>query len=619
MFAAVTKLTNLIMNSTDRIPIELPRPLLDATMASTMLRTMMETMMEKVSEDPETLFKSLMGTLVAVGLTAKAWPYLKSSNWTIGPKSSNDSCTKGHANETKHPEVLSLQKRYLPVFYLFRMSFWMSGPYFYQVYSSKMLRYADGTTSPATTDFVARVSLVGYLAIVLLGPLVGRLIDGYGRKKATIITGALYALGSLSVFSDSSTMLYLGRAVASIASSRLTSAPESWLIREYTRIQEITRRHSESKKETAAKNCGLSETFGLAYGGDAVVAILAGQTACQAATRAEHPSGPFLVSPLFVTVALLLTMFFWAESKEVPKSDMDSDPDFQELSESPSQKPTIRAGAKAIFSDPKILLIGLVQSLFEGSMYIFVLVWPPVLSSSIKSTFGAMAITPFGTIFSCFMACCLLGSVLFGQLRKKSVGVKHTLVGVLLVSTLAFSGSVRAIQTDSLLGIISAFFAFEACVGMYFPCIGTIRSKIVPEKHRCAIMTLFAVPLNILVVGVISFQPKLGNVGSLTIASFAMGVAMMCMVILQRKLQKQEELKKYTLERRSLELAMKARTLGRRHSSVISLQSFSSELKAMSERDNSRRRHSSFDYDLAATLPQGSESYSSFQYRRAFH
>eukprot|EP00531_Pseudo-nitzschia_arenysensis_P018348 CAMPEP_0116118030 /NCGR_PEP_ID=MMETSP0329-20121206/1887_1 /TAXON_ID=697910 /ORGANISM="Pseudo-nitzschia arenysensis, Strain B593" /LENGTH=565 /DNA_ID=CAMNT_0003611631 /DNA_START=66 /DNA_END=1760 /DNA_ORIENTATION=- len=525
----MNRFRSIVMNSTDaeRLKIEFPSPLINSEMATEFIKT--------ASQDPETLFKCLMGTLVATGITAKAWPYLKSSTSNlIGSKSKS-------AMNTKSPQVALLQKRYLPVFYLFRMSFWMSGPYFYQAYLSKTLRHLDGTTSQATSEFVARVSLVGYLAIVLLGPMVGRAIDRYSRRTATICTGAMYALGSLSVFSDLTIILYLGRAMASIASSRLTSSPEAWLIQEYLQIKKQER---AAKKET--KDDGLSETFGLAYGGDAIVAILAGQTASLAAAEVGHPTGPFLVSPLVVAVALMLTAYFWIEHKASPeatKTDCNAceDKTNDKKEEVQNGGCSMRAGVIEIFSDPKILLVGLVQSLFEGSMYIFVLVWPPALSSIIRSSFGESAATPFGTIFSCFMACCLLGSVLFGQFQKKAVNVKHIMAGILLVSTGSFLWSVSAIQAESLFGTIASFFAFEACVGMYFPSIGIIRSELLPESHRCAIMTLFAVPLNVLVVGVISFQPVIGDVGSLKVAGFAMGVAAMCMVLLERTIRREEE------------------------------------------------------------------------------
>ncbi len=515
---ALHRFRTIITNATEDI-IGIPTARIGSAMSSAILQA--------TWEDPETLFKFLMGTLVAIGVTAKLWPHIQLSNW-IGIQKNCPIAQK------KCQEVASLQKRYLPVFYLFRMSFWMSGPYFYQAYYSKKVRHLDGTTSPATSEFVARVSLVGYLAIVLLGPMVGRLIDRSSRKTATLCTGAMYAIGSLSVFFDTTIVLYLGRAMASIASSRLTTSPEAWLIQEYLLIKK-----KQIAEEIKPDEGALSQTFGLAYGGDAIVAIVAGQAASMAASNVGHPTGPFLVSPFFVAIALLVTFFFWAENKEVPEEEDDDDGNGD--GEQNRHKHSMGSAAKVIFSDPKILLIGLVQSLFEGSMYIFVLVWPPALSSAIQSYFGTEAATPFGTIFSCFMACCLLGSVLVGQLQNKAVNVKIIMTGILMVSTVAFAWAASATQVDNILSITSAFFAFEMCVGMYFPSIGIIRSELLPESHRLAITTLFAVPLNVLVVGVISFQPLLGNVGSLVVAEVAMGFASICMLLLIKIIRKEEQ------------------------------------------------------------------------------
>ena len=58
---------------------------------------------------------------------------------------------------------------------------------------------------------------------------------------------------------------------------------------------------------------------------------------------------------------------------------------------------------KVMLADKKIMLVGTVQSLFEGAMYIFVLQWPPSLINVVAN--GAV---PFGKVFSCFMASCLL-------------------------------------------------------------------------------------------------------------------------------------------------------------------------------------------------------------------
>jgi hypothetical protein len=49
-----------------------------------------------------------------------------------------------------------------------------------------------------------------------------------------------------------------------------------------------------------------------------------------------------------------------------------------------------------------------------------------------------------------------------------------------------------------------AFVLFEVCCGLYYPTMGMIRSKNVPEAQRSTIMTIFRVPLNLIVAIILS-------------------------------------------------------------------------------------------------------------------
>ena len=51
------------------------------------------------------------------------------------------------------------------------------------------------------------------------------------------------------------------------------------------------------------------------------------------------------------------------------------------------------------FLDRKVLFLGLIQSLFEGSMYVFVLEWTPALSNAGSSETSI----PHGFIFAAYM------------------------------------------------------------------------------------------------------------------------------------------------------------------------------------------------------------------------
>ena len=449
---------------------------------------------------PQALFNTSLITLALLTAVAKLVQRTSSGNDT--------------GKETKPASVVSLQRRFLPVFWLLRCADWLQGPYFYEVYSSKIFNGAA-----ASMSLVSRLFLTGFASTALFGPSVGRAADSYGRKKATLAFSIIYALGALSTKSVVLQVLLLGRVLSGIGTSLLFSAPESWLV-------------GEAQKSGDDPNGKyLGETFGMAYAGDSIVAICAGQMAGMAAAR-RGPTGPFELSTGFLLLGGLLTALLWKENSAGRSGDDGS-----------NQKPSIRDAIQVIQDDPKIMLVGAVQSLFEAAMYIFVLQWPPAIATGIGRFFKAGAAVPYGTIFSCFMACCLLGSTLFGQLAAKNVPTEDFAAGMLSVATLAMTGATAMTASAGnavLWGLMASFFAFEATVGMYFPTIGTLRSKYVPDSHRSVIMNLFGIPLNVLVVSVFLSIQKLGVKGALSISSGALGLATICMFQLRRMVRRGE-------------------------------------------------------------------------------
>ena len=63
----------------------------------------------------------------------------------------------------------------------------------------------------------------------------------------------------------------------------------------------------------------------------------------------------------------------------------------------------------AVGADPKIALLGAMQSLFEASLYTFVFLWTPALAPRGERL-------PHGMIFACFMMACMAGSAIAGRL-----------------------------------------------------------------------------------------------------------------------------------------------------------------------------------------------------------
>jgi hypothetical protein len=295
-------------------------------------------------------------------------------------------------------------------------------------------------------------------------------------------------------------VLFLGRVAGGIGTSLLFSAPEAWMVGEHSR------RGLSS----------LGKMFGLAYFGDAIVAMGAGQLA-QASATVAGPTAPFTVSTVFLALGALLAALFWQENKgaaaaapPAPAAPAAADAPAAAASATQKERGTdIGRAAAAMVQDPRIMLVGLVQSLFEGAMYIFVLQWPRAFMQVVPG-----AAVPFGRIFSGFMAACMLGSSLFPALCDRGVRVEDSVAAMLGLAVAAMA-TAAAFGGTGLGALVGSLFAFEACVGFYFPSIGTLRSRYLPDAHRSIIMNLFGIPLNLIVVAVYLQVKRLGTNGAL--------------------------------------------------------------------------------------------------------
>lgn len=469
-----------------------------------------------VQKDPETLFHMLLVSLISVIVLVRL---LQMIMQRTAPNKLDSSRTTTTMTQS------GMSYKFLSVFFCLRMSFWMSGPYFYAAYASKTI-----AGKPVTAQLISYISLAGFSSIAAFGPLMGKWVDQYGRKLGTLLACVLYGLGCLSTTTHTPWMWYAGRAFGGLGTSLLSAAPEAWLVSALSGGQ------------------GLKETFTTAYAYDPLVAIAAGQLAGWAAKRGG-PTYPFQLSPIFLFTGGLLAALLWKENiamvKNIPipkPEDEQSDSEDSSGQESDNGKskkhhPTIADAIQVLLQDKKIALLGSVQALFEGAMYIFVLQWPPMFHKAVHLAYGTTAITPYGTAFSCFMASCMAGSTLFGILSKRNnstnanaAQLERQFILLLAVATLALL--LAACFDTQLPQLIVAFFVFEACVGMYFPSIGTLRSTYLPDSHRGVLMTLFGVPLNIIVVTVFLLVPRLGSRGAMLVAFSCVATATACMAVL---------------------------------------------------------------------------------------
>lgn len=210
---------------------------------------------------------------------------------------------------------------------------------------------------------------------------------------------------------------------------------------------------------------------------------------------------PFDVAIIFLLFLSVLILCSWGENY--------GDPLAMPLQNFKTAITTIR-------TDRKILCLGLIQTLFEGSMYTFVLEWTPALMATEREPSvpeGASDSTgsstdenhrgsiPHGYIFASFMVAIMIGSSLF-KLFSRTIPVESFMRPVLLVASLALLLPILYPQSQII--VLLSFLLFEVCVGIFWPSLGTMRGKYIPEASRATIMSLFRVPLNLIVVVILT-------------------------------------------------------------------------------------------------------------------
>lgn len=268
----------------------------------------------------------------------------------------------------------------------------------------------------------------------------------------------------------------------------------------------------------------MGKSFSYAQYGNSIVAILAGQIANRAASFAEFKPisedsgmyvggylGPFDVSLIALIAVGLLASNLWEENYGGTKKDGDkngnnntddsaTDNDDDSKGEKSSAMSALKGAFDATIRSSDILSCGIISSLFEGSMYIFVFMWTPALTTLSKAELvngeEEFEGLPFGIIFSTFMVCCMAGSSIF-SIAMERMKPEQLAVVVFSVASFAF---LMVSYSNSATSTFLSMNLFEVCVGMYFPSMGTMKGMIVPEDKRAAIYNLFRIPLNFIVL-----------------------------------------------------------------------------------------------------------------------
>lgn len=377
--------------------------------------------------------------------------------------------TKTKVATTEDAEFRRFQWTYLLVFLLAAAGDWLQGPHVYALYQSYGM----------STHEIEILFVAGFGASMVFGTIVGSVADKYGRRANCIIYGVLYGLSCVTKHFPYFPILMVGRILGGTATSILFSAFESWLVYEH---------HSRG-----FGNDLLSTIFSHATLGNSVVAIGAGVVAQVFADNFGFVA-PFDVSLAVLVVMCVFLVTTWTENYG------DS---------SGSVLTAMKSAVVSIKQDRRILCLGLIQSLFEGSMYTFVLEWTPALTpqepvevaAGLKLTSEEedvhAAVIPHGWIFADFMVAIMIGSSVFKMLCHYTSPESFMRL-VLFIASVSLIIPIFLPENKPL--IFGGFIIFEVCVGIFWPSMGTMRGQYVPEATRSTVMNFFRIPLNLIVI-----------------------------------------------------------------------------------------------------------------------
>ncbi|XP_026817614.1 molybdate-anion transporter-like [Rhopalosiphum maidis] len=361
-----------------------------------------------------------------------------------------------------------LQRRYLIVYCLACFADWLQGPYVYKLY--KQYGYNEGE--------IAVLFITGTISNSLFGTITGALADIYGRKILCISYGILYSGCCVTKMFGNFQLLLVGRMLGGISTSILYSAFDSWYINEHVNYYKLPEEW-------------LNNTFAKATFFNATLAILAGLLSLFLVSVLEFgPVAPFVTAIPFLMTSSIYVMSVINEHY---------------VRNTKSASASVKKAIILWMTNKNIFTLSVVQSLYEGVMYLFIFIWTPTFDVLKDSK------PPLGLVFSSFMLALMIGSKIYSILLGNSfLDSKKQLQLATFVATFSFLMCSLAISNiffdysgqQKYYKVMTCYFfflLFEISIGIYFPSMTYLKSQVIPEKIRVTISNVIKIPSNVFI------------------------------------------------------------------------------------------------------------------------
>ncbi|KAI0453781.1 hypothetical protein F5B21DRAFT_274347 [Xylaria acuta] len=352
-----------------------------------------------------------------------------------------------------HPEA-----RWYEAYALAMAADWLQGPHLFSLYRDEYGLAPGVVLNLYMTDFVT-TAISAYF--------IGALSDRYGRKLYCMVYCVSYALSCFLTAVPVTPLLFLGRVLGGLSTSILFTVFDSWMVTNFR------------ERKLADDGCDLTRTFAATSVVNGLAAISSGFVGEVLVWATGTRKSPFLMSVVLLWLALQAIWSRWVENFGVKAS---------------SEPTQTRPSVWSVLKTPSILALAFASTMFDGSMNLFVFYWIPTLSSLHKAS-GEL---PYGVIYSSFMAASMAATLAFNIIMDKRI-VKYSRLAVGVASVAAFCfAKLAGAKTEA--GTFWLFCLLQACIGMFTPCVGYLKGRLIEDDARATVYGVMRVPFNILVI-----------------------------------------------------------------------------------------------------------------------
>jgi MFS family permease len=314
--------------------------------------------------------------IIIFGLTYIVMYYVKRYYERVRQRALSTSVVEGRDyHDDFINEKNSLKYRYLGAYTLTRAAMWAKAPYLYMLYN----KYHGFSVNEIGILYV-----VDAVSGLISGPIFGSMADKYGRKLFCL-NYCVFVFANLGLrLTGSRPLAYIAQILTGFGGGLINSTFESWVVCEAQKVFHDKKLEKERFLKRLFKNINLY---------DAIISVAISGVAAVIFTYFGVLSA-IILSMALSLCAFFVILFLWDENK--PNSDKND-----------SIKGTFREALQEL-KKRDVLSIGIIESIFQACLNLFIFAWTPLLQRS--TTFPEINV---GFIFICYVIVMIFCTALY--------------------------------------------------------------------------------------------------------------------------------------------------------------------------------------------------------------